>query len=192
LALFALMPAACRGGHAKNPPPETSAAATKLVHAIRRSLTSTWAVDERFDRISTTGQRIGADQHRAQRPPDRVTKAAGTVDARVGGRIVACAPDPSGTQQCRDGGPAPPYDDDVALGVAAIDKLVHGASDPPLYAVADEGKGCFRLRLLQPRYIAPPYGTTARLCFDPATGAPIRTEINRPEGSDVTVATAVR
>ena len=193
VAVFLAVAACSGGGGEKKAPPETAVAATKLVDAVHRSLTTTWALQERFDRLSTTGQRIGADQHRAQRPPDRVTAAGGTIDARVNGRVVACATDASGTMQCRDGGPASPYDEDVASGVAAMDQLVRGRNGTPaLYAVADERHGCFRLRLRQPGFVAPPYGTTARLCFDAKTGAPIRTEIERPEGTDTTVATEVR
>jgi hypothetical protein len=118
-----------------------------------------------------------------------VTVAGGTVDARHAGRIVACATDGSGQLQCRDGGPAPPYETDVDAGAAAMAQLVQGAN--ALYAVADAGQGCFVLRLRQPGFLAPPYGTDTRLCFDTATGAPVRTEIHRAEGTDVTVATRV-
>ncbi|MDQ1396287.1 MAG: hypothetical protein QOG64_1546, partial [Acidimicrobiaceae bacterium] len=88
---------------------------------------------------------MSAEQHRAQRPPDRVTVAGGTVDARHAGRVVACATDAGGQRQCRDGGPAPPFDQEVASGVKAMDQLVEGSG--ATYAVADAGNGCFRLRL---------------------------------------------
>jgi hypothetical protein len=59
-----------------------------------------------------------------------------------------------------------------------------------LYAVRDEGN-CFRLRL-RLRVLSPPYGERARFCFDPATGAPVRSEIEKREGVDRTVAISVR
>jgi hypothetical protein len=41
-------------------------------------------------------------------------------------------------------------------------------------------------------YTALPYGHGARLCFDPATGAPTRTEIHRDGSTETTIATSVR
>jgi hypothetical protein len=103
---------------------------------------------------------------------------------------VACATDAGGQRQCRDGGPAPPFDQEVASGVKAMDQLVQGSG--ATYAVADTGNLCFWLRLRRTGLAAAPYGEQAQLCFDPATDAPVRTEIRRAEGTDLTVATSVR
>ena len=77
---------------------------------------------------------------------------------------------------------------EVARDVHTIRTYVQG--DVPLYTVHAAGD-CFDLR--QARALpAPPYGTEARFCFDPATGAPTRREIHRPEGTDVQQAVEVR
>jgi hypothetical protein len=160
-----------------------------LVDAFRRSMTTTWKVDEQFDRTTPSGGHIQAVQRRAQRPPDHLTVAAGTVDARAGDRVLACATGSAGALSCRDAGAAWPYTDEVAAAVATLQGQVTGNNR--LYDVTEEGGGCFSLHLRVPGFVAPPFGTDARLCYDGPTGAPVRTEISRPEGRDVTVATSV-
>ena len=160
-----------------------------LIDAFRRSMTTTWKVDEQFDRTTPSGGHIQAVQRRAQRPPDHLTVAGGTVDARAGDHVLACATGSAGALTCRDAGAARPYTDEVAAAVGTLQGQVTGNNR--LYDVTDQGAGCFALHLRVPQFVAPPFGTDARLCYDGATGAPIRTEISRPEGRDVTVATSV-
>jgi hypothetical protein len=182
---------ACSSGHGAAP--TTTAvdrrAAEAYVAATKRSLEGTWKVDEHFERTATDGRKITADQHRVQRPPDHLLEAGGTVDAERNGRKLACATDAANVLRCSDAGPADPFQAGVDTAIATLTNQVEG--DNALYAVRAAASGCFTLRLLVPDYVAPPYGTDATLCFDASTGAPVRTEIHRPEGSDITTATAV-
>jgi hypothetical protein len=160
-----------------------------LLAAVERAAGGTFVVRSRFERRLAGGGRLTADVVLAQRPPDRLVRQAGTVSGRVGGRLVACTRFDGRAVPCADAGPARPWPDDVAAEVAAVGRLVAGPSSRYAVTMAGAG-GCFdlRLRVWEP---AAPYGTAARLCFDPATGAPTRTEVTRPEGRDVTVAVAV-
>src|SRR4051794_18443281 len=148
-------------------PADVDRAGVALTDALQRSMTTTWKVDEQFDRTTASGGHIQAVQRRAQRPPDHLTVAGGTVDARAGGRVLACATDGSGTLQCRDAGAARPYAEEVAAAVTALRSQVLGVNR--LYDVREEAGGCFALHLRVPGYAAPPFGTDARLCFDGAT-----------------------
>ena len=166
---------------------ESRAAAAAFLDAWRRSRRATWVVEARFERVVGGRRTIILDMHMAQRPPDRVVVGPGAIDARRGGRRLACAAREDGDLTCRDGGPAPPYESEVD---AELDLLEGYVAAGGLYAVADEPGGCFRLRLRRV-ILSPPYGQLARFCFDPATGAPVRTEIERIEGRDRTVAVRV-
>lgn len=174
---------------AEGPPPETAAAARRFVDAWRRSRESTWVLDGRFERVTTAGKRLATDVHIAQRPPDRVVTGLGTIDARVGDSRLACAPDDAGQVHCRRAGVARPYAEDVADVVRNLRSYVLGPGR--FYAVSEDGRWCFRVRLIR-RVLSPPYGEHARFCFDPATGAPVLSEIARTEGRDRTVAIRVK
>lgn len=169
--------------------PGDPAAAAALVAAWERAAAGTFVVRSSFERRLAGGATLSAESVLAQRPPDRLRRQAGTVSGRLGGRLVACTEVEGRHLPCVDAGPAPAYAVDVATEVAAVRRLVSGLSSP--YAVTGGGSGCFalRLRVWGP---APVYGTAARFCFDRATGAPVRTEVTRPEGTDVTVALELR
>ena len=64
------------------------------------------------------------------------------------------------------------------------------AGPVPIYSVSRDGPGCFRLDR-QIQYLAPPYGDHASFCFDAKTGALVKTEVVRPEATDVTTAVVV-
>jgi hypothetical protein len=164
-----------------------SAAATAFVDAWRRSRLATWVVDGRFERRVGDRVVLAVDVHRAQRPPDRLSVGFGAVDARAGGRRLACAEDDAGVVTCRDGGPAPPYAEEVDDEIELLRRYV---APDGLYTVAAEPGGCFRLRLRR-AMLTPPYGQRARFCFDPETGAPVRAELERLEATDRTVAVRV-
>ena len=169
-------------------PRPSAAAATQFLAAWERSRSGTWAVDARFARATAAGRTLTIDIHMAQRPPDRLITGLGTVNARRGGQRLACAPDADGAVHCRPGGPAPPYADEVADELRILDTYVNGPS--AFYAVARDGD-CFELRL-RLRVLSPPYGERARFCFDRATGAPTRSEIDKVQARDRTVAVSVR
>ena len=170
------------------PPRESAAAATRFLAAWEHSRSAVWAVDARFERVTAAGRRLETDVHMAQRPPDRLIAGLGAIDARRGGERLACAPDATGEVHCRSGGQAPPYDEEVAEELRVLSTYVRGPG--AFYAVREDG-ACFRLRL-RLQVLSPPYGERARFCFDRATGAPTRSEIERVQARDRTVAVSVR
>ena len=89
--------------------------------------------------------------------------------------------------QCRNGA-AVSYDEEVATELKRLQAYVAGPV--PIYAVTRDDASCFRLDR-QIEYLAPPYGDHARFCFDPKTGAIVKTEVVRPEATDVTTAVNV-
>ena len=168
-------------------PRESPAAADAFLAAWRRSRLGTWVVDSRFERRTAAGAHLTAEVHMAQRPPDRLVVGLGTVMGRRDGRRLVCHAGDSAVLTCRDGGTAPPYAAEVAEELGNLRGYVGPVG---FYAVAREAGGCFRLRL-RAGVLSPPYGQLARFCFDPGTGAPVRTEIERIEGVDRTVAVRV-
>ena len=185
-----LVLAACTSHH-PSPPPSPAAerrAATAFLTAWKRSLTGTWAVDAVFERRIGT-KRITFDVHEARRPPDHLRTAGGTVEGRVNGRVVACTTGADGALTCRDGGVAPPYDDDVDKEMATLSGYFAGSA--PLYRAAAQGRDCFEL-VLRRTILAPPYGESSRFCFDARTGAPVQVEVRKKGSVDVTRTTAVR
>jgi hypothetical protein len=180
------------------PPPEdgdgsepfvgSAAAASRFLAAWERSLRGTWVVDARFERVTAAGRRLTLDIHTAQRPPDRLSAGQGRIEARAGGRRLGCASGEDDVLRCREEGSARPYDDEVADDLRTLTTYVSGSG--ALYAVRGEGD-CFQLRL-RLGVLSPPYGERARFCFDPATGAPVRSEIEKVEAVDRTVAISVR
>jgi len=168
-----------------------AAAARAFLAAERRSLLGTWVVEQRLTRLvsSRPGQPLVVPIHDAQRPPDHLITAPGTVDSVYGGRRMACGAGPDGVLRCRDAGVDRPYPAQVDATIASLATYVEGPSPP--YSVRDAGRGCFVVRLGPNRPASTLFGTRARLCFDPATSAPVRTEVDRAEGQDVTVAVSV-
>lgn len=174
------------GEPARRPPLDASAA---FVAAWRRSLVATYAVTWRFERRRPDGTLVvAAEVRRAQRPPDVVVRGPEGVRGRVGGRRVGCLAGPSGPV-CRDGGPAPPYDADVAAELRLLRSLVAGPA--AAYRVRAAGPGCFLL-VLRARLVAPPYGEDATFCFDRRTGALARSVVHRAEATDTNLAVALR
>jgi hypothetical protein len=161
---------------------ESDAAAAGLVEAWRRSRTGTYVLVTTFER--TVGEReLEATTYLAQRPPDRLTVSGTSVRGRIGGERVTCGPDAAGGLLCERSPLESTYEEAVAGEVRRLERLV--GPDSPVYGVADEGGGCFRLRRVA-AVVSPPYGDRARFCFDAATGALVATEVHRAEGSDRT------
>jgi len=155
-------------------------AAGAYVADWRRSQLGTWKVVMRWQRTAG-GSQLHDEIRVAQRPPDRLSVAAGAVDARQGDRRLSCAAGEDGRLRCRDAGAAVPYDQEVAAGEAVLRGQVVGSAR--LYEVTAPLPHCYELRL-RVRYPAPPYGQRARFCFDGVTGAPTLREIDRVEGRD--------
>lgn len=158
------------------------AAARAFLATWRASRLATWVVEGTYERRTAGGRRVASEVRVAQRPPDRLVLGLGAVQARLGNRRLACAPDPDGVLRCADDGRAPPYAAEVDDEVRVLAGYVEG--DVPLYAVTADAPGCFILRLVV-ELPAPPYGRRARFCFDPVTHAPLLAEIRRAEAVDV-------
>lgn len=169
---------------------EGQAAARAFLDTWRRSRMAAWSVDSVFTRTPRRGQPLTVQVHSAQRPPDRLHHGLGAVNARRGDVQLVCGGGDRGPDslRCREGKALRPYADEVEAELRILRQYVIGPD--ALYAVRREQDGCFALRL---RFVlpAPPYGTSARFCFDPRTLAPVRTEVRRDEGVDVTVAVNV-
>ena len=153
----------------------------------RRSQLGTWKVVLRWQRTAN-GSHLDDQIRIAQRPPDRLSVAAGSVEARQGDRNLACATGEDGRLRCRDAGPAPPYDQDVNAGEGVLRQQLLGPKR--LYDVTATGAHCYDFRL-RVNYPAPPYGRQARFCFDEATGAPTLRDVQQPPGRDLQEAISV-
>lgn len=157
--------------------------AVAFVDAWRASLEGTYLAEGRFQRVTSAGRPLDGTTYLAQRPPDRVEVGFGSIDAVLGGRRVACAPDDEGQARCRTAD-APPFERRVDDEVGRVRGLVVEDPDTDVvvpYRVARDAAGCFVLTL---RFDlpAPPYGRRATFCFDDETGARVATEVERDDG----------
>jgi hypothetical protein len=167
-------------------PTATSVAAERFVGAWQRNLRTSWAVQETVNRTNPAGRTVAFPVRLAQRPPDHVSTGLGTVDARLGGRLVACGVSAAETLQCGQQGSTEPYDQTVGQQLARLRTYVIGPG--AIYRVGQLG-GCFELTLRLPSFPVPPYGRVAVFCFDPVSGAPAGTVISRDQATDRTVVT---
>jgi hypothetical protein len=174
-----------RSGH----PASTHDPTADFLAGWRRSLTSTYIIDERFERRLTNGRSLTFTIHTVQRPPDRLVTGLGTVAARTESGRLACAATSDGSLKCRRAGTVVPYAQEVAAEMATLGRLVVGSGR--LYDVRGAGADCFDLRL-RVAYPNPPYGQQATFCFDPASGAPRRSAIRRVQGTDARQTVQVR
>lgn len=189
------------GGPEPDPPASTvvgDEAVADFLSDLEASLTGTYVVRSTFER--RRGEEVvgRSDQTVVQRPPDRLTVREGSASGRLNGRAVTCTGEGRGAE-CLIG--SEPIDEaaEVEEQLTAVEGYVTG--DPPLYTVVatgptevvrqgGQGDRCYVLDLLRQLPVAP-YGTQARFCFDPATGAPTLLRVERPEAVDVTTAVAV-
>jgi hypothetical protein len=161
-------------------------AASAFLDAWTRKLEGTYLVESTFTRAAPGASPFTSTTRLVQRPPDRLISGLGAVEGRLGGKIVRCGTDASGAGRCfRSEEDAPPYDQAVADEVDALSRYVLGVRPP--YTVVDFLQGCFRLDL-RIQLPDPTYGEHALFCFDPTTGAPSRTVIERPEVVETTTA----
>jgi hypothetical protein len=162
--------------------------AAAFLSAWAASRAGTWKVDATFERTPASGTgKLSSPLEMVQRPPDRLVRQFGGVTGVVDGKEVGCTAGPNDKVQCRNGASVD-YDQEVATELERLQAYVAGPV--PIYAVTREAAGCFRLDR-QIEYLAPPYGDHARFCFDPKTGAIVKTEVVRPEATDVTTAVVV-
>jgi hypothetical protein len=144
-----------------------------FVEAWERARTATFVRTGTFERRSdVTGSVISSEDVLAQRPPQRLHRQLGGVEGRDDRRTVSCPSRPAGEAgECTvSDATGPSYSEDVAREVEDLRALVGGSA--PVYAVTRApGPSCFDLALLRVEPRAP-FGTDARFCFDPETGAP--------------------
>jgi hypothetical protein len=173
--------------------PRGAPAADTLLTTWRQSRMATFVVESDFTRRLPDGNALHQTQRIVQRPPDdRLIIGFGAVTGRLGGKILRCASEPTGTSRCFTAADARPYAEEVDDEVAGLDRLVRG--DRPPYRVVEFAEGadrCFRLDLAVD-VPSPPYGDHALFCFDRTNLAPTLTVVERPEATTRTEATSVR
>ena len=133
------------------------------------------------------GTGFTAETSVAQDPTDRVERGLGSVTAGIGPEVTLCRVTEANLYRCTTGRAERSYRGLVDDEVEALATYLGG--DLPLYSVTADGD-CFDLAQVRP-LPAPPYGTSARFCFDDETGALTFLRIERYEAVDVTEATSM-
>lgn len=168
--------------------PEPQDVPRLFLDAWARSREVTFRSVADFTRTSnSTGAVLAYQQITAQRPPDRLfihnTGANGLVDGR---RLLCTFRDEGSSLDCQEAEAHRTLAQETERQLDALAGYVEG-EDPLYTATAETGTeagDCFELALNRP-IVAPPLGTLARYCFDPATGAPTDTSFERVEADDV-------
>lgn len=169
-------------------PPETAEAADALLVAWERSRTATFLSGSLLRRTTAAGATIELPVVVAQRPPDRVVSTGSSVSGVVGGESRVCDEQLDGLVRCRTFATGRDAGADVEEELDALAGYLEG--DLPLYRVAQDGD-CFSLRLARAIH-APPFGQSARFCFDTESGAPSLQRVERAEGTDEVTLLTVR
>ncbi|MEZ5144430.1 MAG: hypothetical protein R2726_18240 [Acidimicrobiales bacterium] len=171
------------------PPRPEGDARDQFVAAYERSRHGTYVVESQFERRMDTGAVLTSAQRLAQRPPDRVVRQFGGIDGVLQGRAVVCSTGPDGSFGCRRGDAPRDFDAEVRQEVDNVRGYV--TPPAPIYRVAKEADGCFALTQVIV-YASPPFGSSARFCFDDATGAPTTVERRLDNATERLEATEVR
>jgi hypothetical protein len=144
--------------------PATSA----FVAAFQRSLRGTYAVEATYTRRKDGVGTMTSQAEQVQAPPNHLTREFGGVSGAMNGYVVGCSTGPNGRYLCS---PTKNKEDYSAFVANAMKNLrSYFAAPGPLYSVVASGKDCFDLTQVGQLATAP-YGTSAHMCFDPATGA---------------------
>jgi hypothetical protein len=165
--------------------------------AFERSLTGTYVVQATYTRtiecLPTQSQCVNGEALRSgalvvQRPPDHLRRETGEIEGAINGHLIACTTESNGQNHC---GPTPTtesFSKSVDSQMSALRGYFTGPV--PLYRVVHAGANCFELTQVR-EYPSAPYGTFARMCFDPATGALVYVRRNLEGATDVFQATHV-
>ena len=153
------------------PPPATVSAASAFIAAWRAHLLASWSVVQVERRTFPSGQSVSFEIRSAQRPPDSLETAGGTVSGRRDSTEFACATSPrTGHLLCRQVAGDQTWAQYVDSYVAAVTAQVSGPH--ALYGVARAGHDCFVFEpIVAPAKLPVLFGRGARYCFDPPTGA---------------------
>jgi hypothetical protein len=189
------------GGRDTSAPPTTVISlqvVDDFLDDFESSLTATFVVRSTFERRRGEDLLAGADLSVVQRPPDRLTQREGSVSGQLDGRAVSC--NRSGEDaECLVGSEPVDVQAEVDEQLATLRGYVTGpdllygvsATEPTeVTRSGGESDRCYSLELLRQLAVAP-YGSLARFCFDPETGAPTLLRIERPEAIDTTAAVEV-
>jgi len=175
-----------------DPEPEGEDAATgpeAFLAAWARSRAATFRTVSTFTRVSNTTDAELTDRVVvAQRPPDRLTVDRDGALGLVDGRRLACV-FRERRLACEEAEAGRTLEEETAQQLETLEDYTTGGD--PLYAVTVLDPepivgDCFELRLTAPDLVAPPLGTLSRYCFDPETGAPSLTQVERVEADDET------
>jgi len=168
---------------------EPASAPDAFLEAWARSRAVTFRTVSTFTRVSnTTGAELTDRVVVAQRPPDRLTIDRDGALGLVDGRRLACVYRQR-RLACEDAESQRTLEEDTDQQLETLEGYTTG--EDSLYAVTALDTqpvvgDCFELRLTVPALVAPPLGTLSRYCFDPVTGAPSLTEVERVEADDET------
>lgn len=168
--------------------PETAEAAAALVDAWERSRTATYLSGSLLERTTADGFIVEIPIVVAQRPPDRVVSTGTSVEGVVDGESWVCDEQLDGLLECSTTPSTEDRDAEVAAEIERLRGYFDG--DLPIYRVSQTGD-CFDLRLTR-AIQAPPYGQSARFCFDEESGAPTLQRVERAEGTDEVTLVSVR
>jgi hypothetical protein len=158
-----------------------------FVAAWERSRRGTFLVISEFHRENDLGDEMRLTQVLVQRPPDRVQSSGMSITGSVGGVRYVCDDLPDDVFECREIPVETDFDASIEREVSALWTYVLG--QVPLYRVSRDGD-CFDLTITR-RILAPPYGNSARFCFDPDSGAVVEIRIERDEVTDTVRAISI-
>lgn len=151
------------------------ATAAQFLNAWRtsRSVEAVVSYDER--RESEGGSTISASGLLVQAPPQRLESHYGSVEGILDGAPATCEPSVDGPRVCRR---STTGSGDFAAQInTEIDNLrLLFTTSPATYRILLGDPGCYSLTLLV-EVGGGPFGRTASLCFDEATGVLTRSEV---------------
>jgi hypothetical protein len=173
-------------------------ATADFLAAFQRSLTGTYVVNGTYTRTieclptqsrCVNGQTLRSGALVVQRPPDHLRRENGQVDGAINGHLIACTLESNGQFHCGPTATTESFPKSVATQMAALGGYFKGKV--PLYRVVHAGDHCFELTQVG-EYPSAPYGTFARMCFDPATGALVTVKRSLEGATDLFQATHIR
>ena len=157
-----------------------------FLDAWQRYRDATYTTPVVFERVAKSGQALESSSTYTQQPPRRVVRQAGGMLLTAGSASLTCTT-VSNQMVCAPA-PATDYETEVAKELAIWRATLLG--EVPYYRIAQPEAGCFQLDLAV-AIPDPPYGDTARFCFDPPTGALARRQIVRATATDTEEATGI-